>query len=136
MNVGILLITHDGIGAVLLQSATDILGICTVSTKTLSAPSDCDPERILEDAKQAILELDSGDGVLVLTDMYGATPSNIACRLQACCQVRIVSGLNLPMLIRILNYPDLSLDELQHKAVTGGRDGVVTCNIEGIPHAG
>ena len=136
MNVGILLITHDDIGAILLQSATDILGICTASTRTLSAPSNCDPEHILEDAKQATQELDSGDGVLVLTDMYGATPSNIACRLQAFGQVRIVSGLNLPMLIRILNYPDLSLDELQHKAVTGGRDGVLTCNIEGVPHAG
>ena len=95
----------------------------------------CDPERILEDAKQAAQQLDSGDGVLVLTDMYGATPSNIACRLHEFCQVRVVSGLNLPMLIRILNYPNLSLDELRHKAVTGGRDGVLTCNIEGVPHA-
>ena len=135
MNVGILLITHDNIGAVLLRTAIEVLGISPLSTSSLTVPSDCDPERILADARQAAEELDSGDGVLVLTDLYGATPSNIACRLHRFHELRVVSGLNLPMLIRVLNYPDLDLDELQHKAVSGGRDGILTCNVEGVQRA-
>ena len=136
MNVGVLIITHGNIGEVLLQSAVDVLGVCPLLTMTLSAPPDCNPERILHEAQHAANKLDNGDGVLVLTDMYGATPSNIACRLHEQHDVRIVSGLNLPMLIRILNYPDLDLDELMHKAVTGGRDGVLVYSFEGITHAG
>ena len=135
MNVGILLITHDNIGAVLLRTAIEVLGICPLSTGTLAAPSSCDPESILEDARQAAEELDSGAGVLVLTDLYGATPSNIACRLHRFHELRVVSGLNLPMLIRVLNYPDLDLEELQQKAVSGGRDGILTCNVEGVQRA-
>ena len=136
MNVGILLITHGNIGAVLLQSATDVLGVCPLSTTTISAAPGCDPEHVLAYAKQAAQKMDCGNGVLVLTDMYGATPSNIACRLDELHDVRVVSGLNLPMLIRVLNYPELDLDDLTHKAVTGGRDGVLICNTEGVPNAG
>jgi len=135
VKVGILLITHDNIGAVLLRTAIEVLGICPLSTGTLAAPSSCDPERILEDARRAAQEMDGGDGVLVLTDLYGATPSNIACRLHRFHELRVVSGLNLPMLIRVLNYPDLDLEELQQKAVSGGRDGILTCNVEGVQRA-
>lgn len=136
MNVGILLVTHGQVGSALLDAAIDILGVCPLSASALAAPAGCDPERVLVEAQRAILELDSGDGVLVLTDLYGSTPSNIACKLPHREGVRVVAGLNLPMLVRILNYPNLDLDELQHKAVTGGRDGVITCNIEGISDAG
>ena len=136
MNVGVLLITHDNIGAALLQSAIDVLGVCPLPAAALSAPTGCNPDLVLEDAEQAARKLDSGDGVLVLTDLYGATPSNIACRLSDSRKIRVVSGLNLPMLIRLLNYPDLNLDELTHKAVTGGRDGVLTCSLESSKHAG
>ena len=136
MKVGILLITHNNIGAVMLRTAIDVVGISPLSTGVLAAASDCDPEQILADARQAARELDGGDGVLVLTDLYGATPSNIACRLHSHHELRVVSGLNLPMLIRVLNYPDLDLEALQQKAVSGGRDGIMTCNnVEGAQRA-
>jgi len=70
-------------------------------------------------------ELNSGDGVLILTDLYGATPSNIACRLTRFSDVMVVAGLNLSMLIRVLNYPELSLTEMAERAVDGGRQGVM-----------
>ena len=70
-------------------------------------------------------ELDTGDGVLILTDLCGATPSNIACRLSHLQHVKVVVGLNMPMLLRILNYPNLSLEEMAEKAVDGGRQGVM-----------
>lgn len=136
MKVGILLITHGAIGTALLQAAVDVLGVCPLSASALAAPTGCDPDKTIAEARSAVAELDSGDGVLVLTDLYGSTPSNIACKLQTLSNARVVSGLNLPMLIRILNYPDLDLDELAHKAVTGGRDGVVACNIKGSQHVG
>jgi PTS system ascorbate-specific IIA component len=136
MKVGILLITHGNIGDALLRTAVDVLGVCPLSVLALAAPPGCNPEEIYQRAREATSQLDSGDGVLVLTDLYGSTPSNIACRLRKLVHVRVISGLNLPMLIRILNYPDLDLDELAHKAVTGGRDGVLTCNVDGNPHAG
>jgi PTS system mannose-specific IIA component len=136
VSVGILIITHGEIGAALLQAAIDVLGVCPLSSCALAAPAGCDPDKIATEARSAMLDLDSGDGVLVLTDLYGSTPSNIACKLYTKSNVRVVSGLNLPMLIRILNYPNMDLDELVHKAITGGRDGVVTCNIEGASNVG
>ncbi len=130
MNVGVLLITHGNVGAVLLQTAIDVLGVCPLSARTLAAPPGCDPDRVLEDARQAASELDQGDGVLVLTDLFGATPSNIACRLRDRHDVRVVAGVNLPMLIRVLNYPHLHIDELVLKAISGGKDGILLCNPE------
>jgi len=135
VTVGVLLLTHGNIGAVLLQSALDILNLCPLPTLNLAAPSGCDPERVLQEARRAAEQLDSGDGVLVLTDMYGATPSNIACRLRQFHRVQVVAGVNLPMLIRVLNYPQLELDELALKAISGGRDGVLPCTPQGSVHA-
>jgi PTS system ascorbate-specific IIA component len=135
VSVSLLLITHGRIGTVLLQSALDIVGTCPLPALSLAAPSGCDPERVLEQAAQATRQLDRGDGVLVLTDMFGATPSNIACRLHDLHRVRVVSGVNLPMLIRVLNYADLDLDELAAKAVSGGREGVLSCDAESATHA-
>lgn len=127
MSVGLLIITHGPLGPALLKSATDILGCCPLAAKTLEAASDCNPDTILEQARAAIATLDSGDGVLVLTDLFGSTPSNIACRLQKSCKSNVIAGINLPMLVRVLNYPSLHLDELTHKAISGGRDGVILC---------
>lgn len=127
MSVGLLIITHGQLGPALLKSATDILGCCPLAAKALEAPSDCNPDSILEQARAAAESLDSGDGVLVLTDLYGSTPSNISCRLQQFHKTNIIAGINLPMLVRVLNYPALQLDELTHKAISGGRDGVMLC---------
>lgn len=127
MSVGLLIITHGQLGPALLKSATDILGCCPLDARTLEAPGNCNPDTILEQARAAIDTLDSGEGVLVLTDLFGSTPSNIACRLQQSHKANIIAGINLPMLVRVLNYPSLHLDELTHKAISGGRDGVMLC---------
>jgi PTS system mannose-specific IIA component len=86
---------------------------------------DCDRLRIL--ALDWVAALDDGDGVLVLTDLFGSTPANIAASLQARAGVRTLSGVNLPMVVRVLNYSDLPLDALAEKAFGGGRDGVMYC---------
>ena len=71
---------------------------------------------------------DRGDGVLVLTDLYGSTPANLAVALgDRHDRIRVLAGANLPMLVRALSYAGLELDQLVDKALTGGRDGVLRC---------
>ena len=79
------------------------------------------------DALRRARALDDGDGVLVLTDLYGSTPSNIAASLLGTGAVQVVAGLNLPMLIRVLNYPAEDLPALADKAVSGGNRGILLC---------
>ena len=124
MSVGILIISHDGIGPAILGTATLMLNDCPLQTKLLTTSRDCDPDQLSEDAIEQVEALDTGEGVLVLTDLYGSTPYNIAQKLTSQRQVHVVSGLNLSMLIRVFNYPKLTLEELSEKAVTGGKDGI------------
>ncbi len=125
--IGLLIVTHDSIGQSLVESATNMLGMCPMALEVVSVTTGCDPDDASGKTAEALARLDTGFGVLVLTDMYGSTPSNIANRLQGRDQVFVVAGLNLPMLIRVLNYPDLSLEELAYKAMSGGRDGIFVC---------
>lgn len=124
MSVGVLIISHDGIGPALLGTATLMLNGCPLQTKLLTVSRDCDPDQLTEDAVEQIEALDAGEGVLVLTDLYGSTPCNIAQKLTSKKHVHVVSGLNLSMLIRMFNYPKLTLEELSEKAVSGGKDGI------------
>lgn len=136
MIVGLLLVTHGAIGQVLLDSAVEVLNVQPLPARVLATTGTSDPVKSLSTAEGMLAELDSGAGVLVLTDLYGSTASNIACRLREHSRVRVVTGINLPMLIRVLNYPELDLETLQQKALSGGRDGVLSCSSEDRTHAG
>lgn len=127
MSVGVLLVAHGHMGEELIAVARSLLGReLPLPTRALSMPNDCDNGQALAQAQQAIDQLDSGAGVLVLTDLFGATPSNICGRLAGLAgHLRRVSGLNLPMLMRVQNYPALALDELAETAFAGGRNGIV-----------
>jgi len=94
--------------------------------RVLAAQGDSDPDYLVLEGKALIDQLDDGDGVLVLTDMFGATPSNVAAKLVSG-KVACVAGINLPMLVRVLNYSELNLRELAQKALSGGIEGVMTC---------
>jgi len=128
MKTGLLLITHGNIGRDMLDTVTEILGSCPLHAKALAIPSDSDPDKLFETASRLCTELDQGGGVLVLTDLYGSTPSNIATRLIDRHNLRVISGVNIPMLIRTLNYPEMILDELCEKAINGARTGVIISN--------
>jgi PTS system mannose-specific IIA component len=125
MNPGLLLITHGKLGQDMLDVATAILGGCPLEVRALAVHTNSDPDQIFEEASQVCAELDHGEGVLVLTDLYGSTPSNISTRLTEQHKVNVISGASIPMLLRVLNYPRLSLDELGEKAVSGAHDGVI-----------
>ena len=125
--IGLLIIAHNNIGAELLKTATAMLGMCPIVATVLAVMPDSDPDAVLRKAQHCIAELDQGAGVLVLTDMYGSTPSNIATHLANETQVKVIAGINLPMLVRVLNYPQLDLHQLANKALSGGRDGILLC---------
>lgn len=127
MSVGVLIITHSNIGLSLYDAVTSVMGNCPLPTRVLPVSLDSDPEKMVHQARQLIAEIDQGQGVLVLTDMYGSTPSNIACKL-ANGRVNVVAGINLPMLVRVMNYPNLDLHQLAGKALTGGHEGVIPCH--------
>lgn len=124
MSVGLLIISHSGIGPALLGTTTHMLNGCPLHARLLTASRESEPEDLMASALELLDILDEGEGVLVLTDLYGSTPSNIAKRLNEHHKVRIISGMNLPMMVRVLNYAQLDLDALAQKAVSGGRDGV------------
>ena len=125
MNVGLLILTHIGIGPALLGTATLMMDGCPLQAKILTASADSESEEIMHHARELIAELDKGDGVLILADLPGSTPYNVAKRLLKSEHIRIVTGMNLSMLIRVLNYPQLGLDDLAAKAVSGGMEGIV-----------
>ena len=129
MSVGILLLTHPGVGSSLLHTATRILGETALPTRCLEVPAGSDVQAAVSTAAGLLDSLDDGDGVLILTDIYGATPSNIACALRSRGGISVVSGLNLPMLIRTFNYPGEQLACLVERAREGGARGIHIHNL-------
>ena len=126
MSVGILLITHEGIGSALLAVATRLLRQLPLKTEAFEVPFDADPDELLPQASAALRRVDGGQGVLVLVDLYGASPSNLAARLSRIgTPVRRVSALSLPMLLRVMNYAELDLEELPNVAAAGARNGAI-----------
>ena len=125
MSVALLIVAHAPLGQAILDVAVDTLGHNPLRTEVLDVIRDSEPDLARIQTLRQVEELDDGDGVLVLTDLYGSTPSNIACALLGKENVRIVTGINLPMLFRVMNYANLNLDELTEKAVSGGHDGIM-----------
>lgn len=130
MSVAVLLITHDKIGQAMLDTAGKIIGKMPLTIKRMGISMNAGLEETLDKAHTQIDQLDEGQGVLILTDLFGATPSNIARQLHTG-NIAVISGLNLPMLIRVLNYPRLSLPEMVEKAVSGAHDGIIVIQSAG-----
>ena len=125
MAVGVLLLTHVSLGRELLHAAQCIMPHTKLNTRSLSVAADEDMSTLGPVLRQQLETLDHGDGVLILSDLYGATPSNMALEMhRQGAHVACVSGANLPMLLRIYNYADKPLAELAGIAASGGRRGV------------
>ncbi len=125
MSVGVLLMTHESVGKALISAAHHVMPKLPLRVTAVEVPPQSDPEIMRSLTAHHARELDHGDGVLILADLYGATPCNIGLSLGALgIHLRCVSGLNLPMLLRVLNYPEKPLDELAEVAASGGRGGI------------
>ena len=123
LKVGILIITHSDIGKQLLLTATSVFGKNPFRVELLSVDNYDQPSDVRELAEKYVKFLDNGSGVLVMTDIIGTTPSNIASSINYK-NIRVVAGLNLSMLLNVFNYPEDTLIKLTDKAVQGGIEGV------------
>ena len=126
--VGILLVTHNGLGDSLVACIRHVLGEVPQNLESLSVQSGDDPAQKLAEGEALIKQLDIGGGVLVLADVYGATPSNIGRHLCHTERVMGVAGVNLPMLLRVVCSPGKTLPELVQIAIDGGRECIVHMN--------
>jgi PTS system mannose-specific IIA component len=123
--VGILIIAHGTLGESLIHCASHVLNKRPPRLRQLGVTAQDDPLLMLPQARALVKELDDGAGVLILSDMYGGSPSNIAAKLLVPGRVEGVAGVNLPMLIRALTYREKPLATLLMKAVSGGCEGVL-----------
>lgn len=124
--IGLFLITHGSYGEALIQCACHVLNKRPRQIVQLGVSGQDDPLDLLPVAQQWLQVADAGDGVLILTDIFGATPSNLALKLCEPGRVEGVAGVNLPMLLRTLTYREReTLPGLVTRAVSGGRDGVM-----------
>ena len=132
--IGVLIVTHGEIGTALLASASQILGGAPAQVLTLSVWRQDDPDDLVLRARELLEQLDGGDGVLVLTDIFGATPGNVVSRLLDDGHVEGVSGVSLPMLLRVITGRDGSrgnkLRGAVQRAISGGAEGVVHMNSD------
>ncbi len=123
--IGVVIIAHENLGDSLIRCVSHVLGGRPPKFESLTIGSHDDAFNLLPQAKQLIAALDDGEGVLIISDLYGATPCNLACKLIVPGRVEVVTGLSLPMLVRAFTYRDKGLSMMASKAVSGGRDGVL-----------
>lgn len=128
--IGILIIAHGALGESLIHCANHVFGADTPHLAQMAVALHDDPNALLARAQALIEQLDQGAGVLVLSDMYGATPCNVCCRMMQPGKLEVVAGVNLPMLVRVLNYRHEPLSVLVDKAISGGREGVIEVSKE------
>ena len=123
--IGILIITHGTLGESLIHCASHVLNKRPPRLQQLGVTAQDDPALLLPRARALVKELDAGEGVLILTDIYGGTPSNMASKLLIPGKVEAVAGVSVPMLIRVLTYRDRDLPTIVTKAISGGCEGVL-----------
>ena len=123
--IGILLITHGELGKSLIECATHVLGDKPKFLDSLTIENDCAHENMYKEISEKINRLNQGDGVLILTDIFGATPCNIITKIIEPGKVNAIAGVNLSMLIRSISYRHEPFDSLIAKAIEGAQDGII-----------
>lgn len=131
--VNIIIISHNQVGNSLKSAAEGIFNAPLQQTELIDVPNNADTEKLFDQLINLCDQQKQGSEILVLTDLFGATPCNLATRLRNSYTqhpIRVVAGLNLSMLLRIMNYRELPLDKLAEKALSGAQEGVVDCERE------
>ena len=123
--IGILIIAHGTLGESLIHCASHVLNKRPPHLRQLGVTAQDDPLLLMPQARSLVKELDTGSGVLILSDMYGGSPSNIAAKLLLPGRIEGIAGVNLPMLLRALTYRERPLATLVTKAISGGCEGVM-----------
>jgi PTS system mannose-specific IIA component len=122
--VGILLVSHGTIAESFLSVAREILGD-TEGILAFGLPEPLQEEKVIEEIQQAKKTLDQGEGMLILTDMFGGTPCNLSLSFLEDEQIEVLTGMNLPMILKILSAREgVSLLELARTAMECGRENI------------
>lgn len=130
--IGVLIIAHDTLPDSLVKAVTHVLGARPPQFEALSVLATDDPLNLLPAAREVVNKLDTGDGVLMFSDIYGATPGNLAGKLQVPGRIELIAGVNLPMLVRAFTYRVKGMDTMITKALSGGRDGVLHVSVDPV----
>lgn len=122
---GILIIAHAPLATALRDCAAHVYCGQPQRLQALDVSPDAEPATVFAEARRLLAEVAESNGALVLTDIFGATPANIAARLAEPGRVKVLAGVNLPMLVRAICYRTEKLDQLATKALAGGSQGVL-----------
>lgn len=120
---GVVLVTHVDYGAGLLRAAEMILGPLA-DCSSIQVDASLDVEKTVARLKEAVSLLDKGNGVIILTDMFGGTPTNLSLSLLGTGAIEVVTGVNLPMLLKVFEARRVALAELADIALEAGRKGI------------
>lgn len=126
--IGVLLVTHDGLGEALAKSVQHVLGPDQPAFECIGVNRQDLVETVQAWVQAALGRLDQGQGVLILTDLFGGTPANVAMSAVQPGRVELVSGVSLPMLVRVMSARQGSLGETVARAVCGGQEGIVVAS--------
>ena len=124
MSIAIILITHEGIASNLLNIGKSIIQKPIDNLSFIEVPMDTEVNDVIENIEKNISELNLDDGIIFVTDIYGSTPANIAKKLATKYKTSLLSGVNLPMIIRLLNYRDEKRESILQKALDGACQGI------------
>ncbi|UCE30561.1 MAG: hypothetical protein JSW68_10915 [Burkholderiales bacterium] len=129
--IGILVISHEPLGTALIHCTRHIFSRLPSQLAALDVIPDEDPGQALAGAQELLARINDGSGAVVLTDLFGATPSRVACRLVVPGRIAVVGGVNLPMLVRALNYRKgpMPLDQLVERIAEGGRAAIMPLEL-------
>lgn len=128
--IGVFIIAHDSLGESLVRAVTHVLGTRPPQFEVLSVAATDDPILLLPQAREALERLDTGEGVLIFSDIYGATPCNLAVKLLEPGRIHGIAGVNLPMLVRTFTYRTRDMETIVRKAVSGGCEGVLQMDVD------
>jgi PTS system mannose-specific IIA component len=123
--VGILLMTHAPLGQAFIAAASHVFRGPIERVEAIDVTADQDTGEVNALAKSAIARVDDGDGVLVITDIKGGTPSNCCNQLADAGHVEVIAGISLPMLLRAITYRRDTLDVVVEMALAGAQNGAV-----------
>jgi mannose PTS system EIIA component len=126
---GLMIIAHAPLASALREVAAHVFPERLDSLAVLDVPADIEPDQLREQAT-TLLRRVACPQALILTDVFGATPCNVAQQLADGVEIRLVTGVNVPMLWRVLSNPGDAVDSLVARAVAGGSQGVMQVAVQ------